>query len=84
MQRLDGDIHRLYEITVVELHSNLFGARFASQRLLEGASKLVAQSFAGHRVDVPIGLAGRRLKVLARPSVDVKNIPLRVGENGGG
>ena len=64
--------------------ANLLGSAPISQCLLEGAAKLVPQSIAGHGMDVPVGFAGCRFKILPRSSADVQDVPLVVGQHGGG
>ena len=55
---------------------------FLPERFLEGAGQFVAQPLAGHGKDVPVGLAGRRLQVFARPPADVEDVALVVDQHG--
>ena len=52
------------------------------ERLLEGAGQFVAQPFAGHGEDVPVGLAGGRFQVFAGPPADVEDVALVVDQHG--
>ena len=81
-ERLDGDVHGLRPAVGPHLHALQGGRGLLPQRLLEGAGQLVAQPLAGHGEDVPVGLAGRRLQVLARPPADVEDVALVVRQHG--
>ena len=51
------------------------------ERFLEGAGQFVAQTFAGHGEEVPVGLAGGRFQVLARATADVEDVALVIDEH---
>ena len=53
-------------------------ARLLAERRREGAGQLVAQPLARHREDVHVGLADRRLQVLAGAAADVEDVALVV------
>ena len=52
------------------------------ERFLEGAGQFVAQTFAGHGKDVPVGLAGGRFQVFAGVAADVEDVALVIDEHG--
>ena len=55
---------------------------FLPDRLLEGASQIKTEPFTGHGENIPVGLAGRRLKIFARPPADIEDITLVVDQHG--
>ena len=81
-ERLDGDIHGLRPAVGPHLHAPQGDRAFLPERLLECGGQLEAQPLAGHGEDVPVGLAGRRLQVLARPPADVEDVALVVDQHG--
>jgi len=63
-------------IAAVNAAIGAFNPEFAASR-----ADLVAQVFAGHDKNIPVGFAGGGFKVFACPSADVKNVTLVVHEN---
>ena len=53
------------------------------ERFLEGAGQFVAQPFAGHGEDVPVGFAGGRFQIFAGPAADIEDVALVIDEHGG-
>ena len=80
---LDGHIHALLpaigpDLESVERHSALLLERF-----MESTGQFVAEAFAGHGEDVPVGLAGGRFQVFAGVAANVKDVALVIDERGG-
>ena len=80
--RLDSDINGLRAAVGPDLEA-LDGDRlFLPERLLEGVSQIKTEPFTGHGENIPVGLAGRRLKIFAGPPADIEDIPLVVDQHG--
>ena len=60
--------------------SNRLGRRLQDGPLAQ-TRQLVAQAVAGHGVQVPVDLTGRRLQILAGAPLDVEDIALLVGQH---
>jgi hypothetical protein len=56
---------------------------FLPQRFVESVAQFVAQAFAGHGKNIPVGFARGRFQVFARPSADVKDVALVVDQHSG-
>ena len=83
LDRLDGEVHGV--LSAVGCDPEALDGDLAPlpDRLLKGARQFVAQPFAGHGEDVPVGLARRRLEVLAGSPADVEDVALVVDQHGG-
>jgi hypothetical protein len=55
---------------------------FLPEHFLESVGEFVAQAFAGHGKNIPVGLARGRFQVFARPAAHVKDVALVVDEHG--
>ena len=82
LESLDGHIHALLAAVGPDLESVERHAFLLPERFLEGAGQFVAQPFAGHGKDVPVGLAGGRFQVFAGPAADVEDVALVIDEHG--
>ena len=82
IESLDGHIHALLAAVGPDLESVERHAALLPERLLEGAGQFVAQPFAGHGKEVPVGLAGGRFQVFAGPAADVEDVALVIDEHG--
>ena len=80
---LDGDIH--YLLSAVGAHHYILerDGLFLAQRFLESGRQFVAQTFARHGKDVPVGFASRRFQIFSRASADVENVAFVVGQHRG-
>jgi hypothetical protein len=82
LESLDRDIHVLLRAVCPDLESVESHDFFLPEGLLKGAGQFVAQAFASHGKEVPVGLAGGRLQVFAGPAADVEDVTLVIGEHG--
>ena len=82
LEPLDGHIHELRPAVGADLEPVERHAFLLPERFLEGAGQFVAQTFAGHGKDIPVGLAGGRFEVFAGAAADVKDVALVVDQHG--
>ena len=59
------------------------GLRRVFQRLADHAGEGLAQAFAGHGVDVDVGLAGGGLQIFAGAAADVEDVAFAIHQHGG-
>ena len=81
-EALEGHIYALLAAIGRDLETVKSDAFLLADHFLEGSQQFVAQAFAGHDEDVPVGLAGGRFEVFAGVAADVEDVALVIDENG--
>ena len=73
-QRLHRDIDKLHTAGRGQLQTSQLDGFAVGGRVLQGSAQRSTQTFADHGVKVPVGLAGRGLKILAGAAADIDDV----------